>query len=123
MPDEDRLDAAADPLVIDEAELQRGLAENLLVEDTRLRDALRTLAGAAPLPERAEFRRETLSFPRPSVVDDALFAVEAAVVSQADDVRVRRQVDDLERRVQTLESKVGVRVQRLLERMLRRGTS
>jgi len=52
-----------------------------------------------------------------------LFAVEAAVVSQADDVRVRRQVDDLERRVQTLESKVGVRVQRLLERMLRRGTS
>ena len=123
VPDEDRLDAAADPLVIDEAELQRGLAENLLVEDTRLRDALRTLAGAAPLPERAEFRRETLSFPRPSVVDDALFAVEAAVVSQADDVRVRRQVDDLERRVQTLESKVGVRVQRLLERMLRRGTS
>lgn len=123
VPDEDRLDAAADPLVVDDAELQRGLAENLLVEDTRLRDALRTLAGAAPLPAGAEFRRETLVFPRPSVVDDALFAVEAAVVSQADDVRVRRQVDDLEQRVQTLESQVGVRVQRLLERLLRRRTS
>ena len=79
--------------------------------------------GAAPLSEGAEFRRETLVFPRPSVVDDALFAVEAAVVSQADDVRVRRQVDDLEQRVQTLEAKVGVRVQRLVERLLRRRTS
>jgi hypothetical protein len=123
VPDEDRLDAAADPLVVDDAELQRGLAENLLVEDTRLRDMLRTLAGSAPLPEGAEFRRETLVFPRPSVVDDALFAVEAAVVSQADDVRVRRQVDDLERRVQTLESQVGARVQRLVERVLRRRAS
>ena len=122
VPDEDRLDAAADPLVVDDAELERGLAENLLVEDTRLRDALRTLAGASPLPEQVEFRRELLTFPRPSVVDDALFAVEAAVVSQADDVRVRRQVDDLERRVQTLEAQVGARAQRLVERLLRRGT-
>jgi hypothetical protein len=123
VPDEDRLDSAADPLVVDDAELQRGLTENLLVEDTRLRDALRTLAGAVPLPAGAEFHRETLNFPRPSIVDDALFAVEAAVVSQADDVRVRRQVDDLERRVQTLESQVAFRVQRLVERLLRRRTS
>ena len=122
VPDEERLDAAADPLVVDEPELQRGLAENLLVEDTRLRDALRTLAGASPLPAQVEFRREVLTFPRPSVVDDALFAVEAAVVSQADDVRVRRQVDDLERRVQTLEAQVGARAQRLVERLLRRRT-
>jgi hypothetical protein len=122
VPDEDRLDAAADPLVVDDAELQRGLAENLLVEDTRLRDALRSLAGVAPLPEQVEFRREVLTFPRPSLVDDALFAVEAAVVSQADDVRVRRQVDDLERRVQTLEAQVGARAQRLVERLLRRRT-
>jgi glycosyltransferase involved in cell wall biosynthesis len=122
VPDEDRLGAAADPLVVDEVELQRGLAENLLVEDTRLRDALRTLAGASPLPAQVEFRREVLTFPRPSVVDDALFAVEAAVVSQADDVRVRRQVDDLERRVQTLEAQVGARAQRLVERLLRRRT-
>ena len=122
VPDEDRLDAAADPLVVDEVELQRGLAENLLLEDTRLRDALRTLAGASPLPEQVEFRREVLTFPRPSVVDDAMFAVEASVVSQADEVRVRRQVDDLERRVQTLEAQIGARAQRVVERLLRRGT-
>jgi glycosyltransferase involved in cell wall biosynthesis len=123
VPDEERLDAAADPLVVDDAELERGLAENLLVEDTRLRDALRSLAGTDSLAKRPEFGRLALTFSRPSVVDDALFAVEAAVVAQADDVRVRRQVDDLERRVQTLESQVGVRLQRLAERLLRRRTS
>jgi hypothetical protein len=123
VPDEDRLAAAADPLVVDDAELERGLAENVLVEDTRLRDALRSLAGADSLPELPEFGPQALTFPRPSVVDDALFAVEAAVVAQADDVRVRRQVDDLERRVQTLESQLGARAQRLLERALRRSGS
>jgi hypothetical protein len=56
-------------------------------------------------------------------VDDALFAVEAAVVAQADDVRLRRQVDDLERRVQALESQFGTRVQRLVESVLRRPAS
>jgi hypothetical protein len=121
VPDEDRLDAAADPLVVDDAELERGLAEGLLVEDTRLRDALRTLAGVASLSEEAEFRRETLVFPRPSVVDDALFAVEAAVVSQADDVRVRRQVDDLERRLQTIETLPSVRLGRRFRRLRQRG--
>jgi glycosyltransferase involved in cell wall biosynthesis len=123
VPDADRHEAAAEPLIVDDAELRRGLDNNLLVEDTRLRDALRTLAGTAHLEEQAEFGRKTLVFPRPSVVDDALFAVEAAVVAQADDVRVRRQVDDLERRVQTLESQVSARVQRLVERVLRRPAS
>jgi hypothetical protein len=50
------------------------------------------------------------------VVDDALFAVEAAVVAGADDVRLRRQVDDLERRLQTIESQ---RLRRVLNRVLR----
>lgn len=120
VPDDARLDAAADPLVVDDAELRRGIDEQLLVEDTRLRDALRTLAGESPVPKHAEFQRRELAFPRPSVVDDALFAVEAAVVAQADEIRLRRQVDDLERRVQSLESQLGVRVQRALERIVRR---
>lgn len=121
--DHDRRDAAANTLVVGDAELGHGLAENLLVEDTRLRAALRALAGVEHLPERPEFRRVALTFPRPSVVDDALFAVEAAVVAQADDVRVRRQVDDLERRVQMLESGFGRRVRRLRARLLRRSVS
>jgi hypothetical protein len=120
VPDEDRMDAAADPLVVDDAELERGLGENLLVEDTRLRDALRTLAGTEQLGQRPQFRREPLAFPRPSVVDDALFAVEAAVVAQADEIRRRRQVDDLERRLQDVEALLGVRIQRRLQQLLTR---
>jgi hypothetical protein len=123
VPDKDRLETGADPLVVDDAALERGLAENLLVEDTRLRDSLRLLARAESLPERPEFRFQALTFPRPSVVDDALFAVEAAVVAQADEMRLRRQVDGLERRVQMLESKFGTPVQRLLERIFKRPAS
>jgi hypothetical protein len=120
VPDEDRMNAAADPLVVDDAELERGLRENVLVEDTRLRDALRTLAGTEQLSAKPEFSRELLSFPRPSVVDDALFAVEAAVVAQADEIRQRRQVDDLERRLQDVEALLGVRIQRRLQQLLTR---
>lgn len=124
MPDEGRFSAAADSLVVNEEELSRGLGSGVLVKDTRLRDALRLLAGVDRLPGAAEyapqFREEPISFPRPSVVDDALFAVEAAVVSQADDVRVRRQVDDLERRVHTLESSVAARLARGARNFLRR---
>ena len=119
VPEDERLSAAAAPLVVDEAELERGLAEGVLVEDTRLRDALRALAGVERLSASPEFAAELPPFPRPSVVDDALFAVEASVVAQADEVRLRRQVDDLERRLQRVESLVGVRVERRLRKLFR----
>jgi hypothetical protein len=122
VPDSDRLEAAADPLVVDEQELRRGLADGVLTEDTRLRDALRTIAGVDRLPETPTFARgKDLAFPRPSVVDDALFAVEAAVVAHADDVRLKRQVDDLERRLERVESHLGVRLERRLRRAFRLG--
>jgi Glycosyl transferase family 2 len=124
VPGDDRVDAAAGSLVVDAGELERGIAEGLLVEDTRLRDALRTLAGVDRLPgvgeAPPEFGRGPVSFPRPSVVDDALFAVEASVVAEADDVRLRRHVDDLERRLQAVEGLAGVRLQRGLRRRFRR---
>jgi hypothetical protein len=124
VPGEDRLESAADPLVVDDAELQRGLAAEMLVEDTRLRDALRTLAGAERLSGEGEqapqFGQVPLAFPRPSIVDDALFAVEAAVVAQADEVRLRRQVDELDRRLQAVESFAPARLARGLRRLLMR---
>lgn len=124
MPDGEQLAAAADSLIVNEEELRRGLDSGVLVEDTRLRDALRSLAGVDRLPRKREgeprFEEQPLSFPRPSVVDDALFAVEAAVVSQADEVRLRRQVDHLERRIQTLESSIGPRLARKARNLLRR---
>ncbi len=123
VPGEERLAAAADPLVTGNAELDRGLESGVLSEDTRLRDALRRLAGVDSLPAGgASFlgSAEPLVFPRPSVVDDALFAVEAAVVAQADEVRLRRHVDELEERLHTVESLAGVRAERRLRGLLRR---
>jgi len=122
VPGTERLESAADPLFVDGAELQRGRDEGVLVEDTRLRSALRALAGVDRLPSRPSFGSGPLPFERPSVVDDALYAVEAAVVGQADEVRTRRQVDDLERRVQQLESLNSVRLESRLRSLLgRRG--
>jgi len=121
VPPDDRRHAAATPLIVDDGELARGLDAGVLVEDTRLRGALRKLAGAAPVPAGgAEFRREGLEFPRPSIVDDALFAVEAAVVADADEIRLRRYVDDLERRLRDVESLVAVRTERRVRRLFRR---
>jgi hypothetical protein len=125
VPDNDRRETAADPLVVEEKELERGLAEGILVEDTRLRDALRTLAGVERLQPNASFRipsgeGDSLTFERPSLVDDALFAVEAAVVADADEIRQRRHVDELERRLQAVESLIGVRLERRLRGLFRR---
>jgi hypothetical protein len=121
VPDDERLDAAAGPLIVAEDELERGLAAGILVEDTRLRDALRMLAGVEELPAEPRFDHRPLSFGRPSAVDDALFAVEAAVVAQADEIRLRRHVDELERRLQAVESTLGVRLERLARRAIRAG--
>jgi hypothetical protein len=126
VPVDDRQEAAADPLVVGDEELRRGVAEGVLAEDTRLRDALRAIAAVERLPPSPSFRvpaigGEPLKFERPSVVDDALFAVEAAVVAHADEVRLRRQVDDLERRLERVESHIGVRLERRLRRAFRLG--
>jgi hypothetical protein len=91
--------------------LERGLDEGSLVLDTRLRGALRVLAGAEGEPPPAADVRfalpgqdsPRLRFPRPSVVEDAAYAVEAAVLGEADAVRLQRRLDELERRLALLE--------------------
>ncbi len=115
-----------DALVLSRDELERGLEQGRLVEDTRLRDALRRLRaeeGADAeylLPSAAE----PLDFPIPSLVEDAEYAVEAAVLGEADVVRLQRRLDTLERRLQTLELRLPTRVYRKLsgtaKRALRR---
>jgi hypothetical protein len=103
------LDDGYRALVVEDAALERGVAEGSLVVDTRLRDALRALAGAErkPVPAGAELgpprASAPLRFPRPSVVEDAAYAVEAAVLGEADAVRLQRRLDELERRLATLE--------------------
>jgi hypothetical protein len=92
-----------DELVGTQVELERALSDGLVVEDTRLRDALRAVASDRPLV-----------FHRPTAAEDAAFAVDAAVLGEADLVRVRRRLDELGRRIADLESRPAVRLERRL---------
>ena len=88
-----RIDEQHAALVVDDAALERGLADGTLARDTRLRDALRALeAGGGPLV-----------FEPPTVADDAVYAVEAAALDEADVIRVERRIDALEQRLRALE--------------------
>ena len=63
---------------------------------------------------------EPLSFPRPTAAEDAAFAVDAAVLGEADLIRVRRRLDELEHRVAALEARTGARLERRLRALARR---
>jgi hypothetical protein len=103
-------------LTVDDDALERGLRDGSLVIDTRLRDALRSLRAQGDgfaLPASGE---RPLSFPRPSVVDDAAYAVDVAALGEADVVRVQRRLDTLEGRLRTLEHRPTMRAYRKLAR-------
>jgi hypothetical protein len=111
--DDGRIGEVWESLVVDDNALERGLQEGSLVVDTRLRDALRTLAAEEPL-----------TFPRPTVVDEAAYAVDVAALGEADVVRLQRRLDTLEQRLMTVERRPSVRIERKLrgaaKRLLRR---
>ncbi len=117
-----KIDEYYDSLLVEDDELDRGVAEGRLVVDTRLRDALRELRAPAPdgreypLPESAP----SLSFPIPTLVEDADYAVEAAVLGEADVVRLQRRLDTLEKRLQSLELRLPTRVYRRVSRVAKR---
>jgi Glycosyl transferase family 2 len=113
--------------VVDDLTAAQGLADGLLVEDTRLRDILRTLAGTGEVSADSTTRRfaaagsAPVRFPRPGVVDDVAFAIDAAVYTEAELVRAQRQLDDLEQRVAALEGSLGSQLARGLRRVVGRG--
>jgi hypothetical protein len=115
-----------DSLVLDEDELEQGLEQGRLVRDTRLRDALHLLRAEGDFGEEYLLPSEAppLAFPIPTLVEDAEYAVEAAVLGEADVVRLQRRLDTLERRLLTLELRLSARVYRKLsgtaKRALRR---
>jgi hypothetical protein len=102
---EGRVQELYESLVVDDAALEGGLEDGTLVVDTRLRDALRTLRDG-----------KTLSFPRPTVVDEAAYAVDVAALGEADVVRLQRRLDTLEQRLLSVERRPGVRIERRLRR-------
>jgi hypothetical protein len=109
LSDASRLESLHERLVVDDESLSDGLRDGSLVSDTRLRDALRTLAGVEELPaDGTTFPLPSDGSPRlvaagPDVAEDVRYAVEIAVLSEANAVRTRRRVDDLGRRVAALE--------------------
>jgi Glycosyl transferase family 2 len=112
--EEGRIGEYYDSLVVSDEEVAEGVATGRLVEDTRLRDALRQLdTSGGPLV-----------FPLPTLVEDATYAVEAAVLGEADVVRLQRRLDTLERRLQSIELRLPNRIYRKLagtaKRVLRR---
>jgi len=111
---EGRLEGRYAAFVVDDEAAARGLAEGLLVEDTRLRDVLRDLAGVDEVPTSASFAvmPDGVSFPRPGVVDDVAFAVDTSVFAEAELVRAQRRLDDLEQRVGVLEGSLWRRTAR-----------
>ena len=87
-------------LVVDDEALARGVASGALVIDTRLRDALRGLAGGAavspPVAPEAEMR----------------FARDEAALREADLVRLVRRLDVLRTRLETIEARGWTRPRR-----------
>jgi tetrahydromethanopterin S-methyltransferase subunit G len=107
-------------LVVSDEEVEHGISEGRLVVDVRLRDALHRLrdpASGAYLPPASA---PDLRFPLPTLVEDAEYAVEAAVLGEADVVRLQRRLDELERRLQTVEQRLPRRAYRKLQRTVRR---
>ena len=91
------------------------------VERGRRRRAARRRHAAARRAA-ADLRRPTAArstFPTPTLVDEATYAVEAAVLGEADVVRLQRRLDTLEARLASVEQRLPNRVYRKLARRRR----
>ena len=93
---------------LDEEAIEQAVADGVLIHDPRVRDALQRLAAG-----------EGLTFPRPTVLEDALFAVDVAILGEADVIRVREQFDALEQRLAAVESTTPIRLERRLRDLVR----
>jgi Glycosyl transferase family 2 len=88
-------------LAVSPEQLTKGMQERVLSVDTRLRNMLRALSEAGA----------GASFPLPSVTDDALFALDVAVLGEADVIRARRRLDELEQRLRAVESALPLQLE------------
>jgi hypothetical protein len=106
---EGRIAEFYESLVVDDEALERGVQDGSLVVDPRLRDALHVLRDRKPL-----------TFPKPTVVDEAAYAVDVAALGEADVIRMQRQLDTLEQRLLMLEQRPGVRAYRTIRKGARK---
>ena len=95
-----------------------GSDDRSLVVDERLRDALRALRDGATY--RLPRAGAQLELATPTVVDDALYAVECAAVGEVNLDRLDRQIRELELRMAELEMRFWPSLRRTLRRLARR---
>ena len=116
-----KLDEFLDSLTVDDDDLERGLAERSLAIDNRLRDALRVLRAESGGPRRFLLPSEgaELHIARPDLVDEAGYAVDAAILGEADVTRLQRRLDELDRRLASLERRFLVRARTKIVRLAR----
>ena len=103
---EGRLDDFLDSLTVGDDSLARGLAEGSLVIDNRLRNALRGLksaGGSSAIAFRMPSEERELAIARPDFLEETRYAVDAAVLNEADVVRLQRRIDQLEPRLAALD--------------------
>jgi len=102
MSDDGRPEAMWHRVSMDEATVERGLADGSLVLDLRLRDVLIALRGRRDDARVLEDARET-PFGRPSPAEETRHAVDASLFDEAEIVRVQRWLDELESRMARIE--------------------
>jgi hypothetical protein len=93
-------------LPVDEQARASALADDSLVVDTRLRDALRNLRNGG-----------AFEFPTPDVVDDAAYAVECAAVGEVSLEQLERRIDELETKLAELERTFWTRARGRVSRL------
>jgi hypothetical protein len=103
--------SAAGGEALTQSALGEGVANGTIHEDTRVPDALQAVGDG-----------RQLEFPRPTVAENAWFAVDAAVLGEADAFGIRNDIDLLEQRLAVLEENLGVRIERKLRSLVRRGS-
>jgi len=106
-------------LAVSDTELEEGLARGTLVEDTRLRDALRRIERDGPsrgfgLPTEGF----ALELHPPTIVEDVAYAVECAALREVDFEPLVARIAELEQRIGSLESRFWPRVRRAVSRLL-----
>ena len=94
-----RPNAFWDRVAVDDATVRRGLMEGSLVEDLRLRDALRELRSGEEGFRGPGSGSSPVRFGPRSFADDASRAVDRVLLDEADGVRLQRRADELAARI------------------------
>lgn len=98
-------------------ETRRALELGVLLPDDRLQNVLRRLRTTPPEPSAFSSIGEPLAFPSPTPAEDAVFALEAAVLDDLELSLARQQLDVISRRLATIERSRLLRAEAGLRRV------